>query len=146
MKKCPRCERNFFYPTDRHSLCRPCRTKGEKILCSCGGKMQPISKRCEKCHHLKGDKGTSWRGGRCHLKNGYVAVYVDSRHYKFEHVLVMEKKLGRELFEGENVHHRNGVRNDNRPKNLELWIRPQPSGIRVLDAIKWAKEILRRYK
>lgn len=31
---------------------------------------------------------------------------------------------------------------DNRPENLELWTRPQPSGIRVSDAIRWAREIL----
>ena len=34
---------------------------------------------------------------------------------------------------------------DNRPENLELWTRPQPTGIRVTDAIAWAREILDRY-
>jgi hypothetical protein len=29
----------------------------------------------------------------------------------------------------------NGVRDDNRPENLELWTRPQPLGIRVSEAI-----------
>ena len=42
----------------------------------------------------------------------------------------MEEVLGRHLFDGETVHHMNGVNDDNRPENLELWIRPQPSGIR----------------
>src|SRR3954469_23337932 len=36
--------------------------------------------------------------------------------------------------------------NDNRPENLELWTRPQPSGIRVSDAIEWARMILDRYQ
>jgi hypothetical protein len=44
--------------------------------------------------------------------------------YVFEHILVAESILGRYLVAGESVHHINGVRDDNRPGNLELWTRP----------------------
>jgi hypothetical protein len=66
--------------------------------------------------------------------------------YVFEHILVAEEILGRYLERDESIHHRNGVRDDNRPENLELWTRPHPSGIRTSDAIEWARMILDRYQ
>lgn len=63
----------------------------------------------------------------------------------FEHILVMENMLGRNLFPNETVHHKNGVRHDNRPNNLELWVASPRHGIRAEDALMWAREILTIY-
>lgn len=90
---------------------------------------------------LAREKSPHWRGGRI-MRHGYVLAYAPdhptvhgtTRKYVLEHRLVMEKKLGRILLPTEHVHHKNGLRDDNRLRNLELWVRPHPYGQRSHEA------------
>jgi len=81
-----------------------------------------------------------WTGGRRIDKGGYISIWVDKDHpmvsmvrartlsngagygYIPEHRLVMALHLGRPLLSSEVVHHKNGIHDDNRLENLELYV------------------------
>lgn len=73
-------------------------------------------------------------------KKGYRRIHVKDGRRILEHVHVMEQHLGRRLEPGENIHHKNGIRSDNRLENLELWVSMQPTGQRVEDLVKFVVE------
>ena len=77
---------------------------------------------------------------------GYRRIKKNGSHNLMQHRIVWEEYNGRKLLPGENIHHKNGVRDDNRIENLELWNDTQPSGQRIADKVKYAKEILSQYE
>lgn len=68
---------------------------------------------------LNTTKTGSKYGDGCLRSDGYRTVSV-SGALVMEHVIVVEKAIGRKLRGTEEVHHVNGIRSDNRPENLVL--------------------------
>lgn len=92
-----------------------------------------------------GSKHRNWRGGKHINSDGYVKFSSGVHIGRPEHRVIMEASLGRELTEYETIHHINGVRNDNRIENLELWSSRHPRGQRVSDLTEWALQHLKLY-
>lgn len=91
------------------------------------------------------------RNGKIYNIGGYQVIYMPEHPNSRAaggvsvHTIVMCEKIGRPLLPHESVHHKNGIRDDNRIENLELWTRSQPYGARVEDKIAWAIEFLGEY-
>jgi len=90
------------------------------------------SPRCVKCEapHRSMSNSPCWHGGRYKARQGYILVRLSPKDFYFpmanrrrcvfEHRLVIAKSLGRCLVKSEKVHHKNGIKDDNRLENLEL--------------------------
>ena len=100
-----------------------------KISIANKGKRHPVSndtrEKISKAH--KGEKNYNWKG-KIKTTAGYIIInqhnhpFCSKRGYIAEHRLVMEQILNRYLKPQEKVHHINGIKSDNRPENLHLYI------------------------
>ena len=113
--------------------CSVCGAKSWVVLFN--GKISAL--RCQSCY-LKSQVGSAhhnWKGGRRKVSGGYIKRVIEpdnfflpmatknnGQYFVLEHRLVMAQHLGRCLQSWEAIHHKNGIRDDNRLVNLELLI------------------------
>ena len=152
---CKTCGRRFM-PSSRHKDCPRCRYHLRKSPCPiCGRLSSPDYILCKECSRKQqhGEMNGNWKGGEVYETKGYKMIWsplhpkAENRKskYIFEHTLIMEQHIGRYLKDKEHVHHKNGIKRDNRIENLELWTGNHPTGSRVVDLLEWARSFIKEY-
>src|SRR3990167_10023633 len=87
--------------------------------------------------HGFGNKNPNWKGGRI-TSRGYIYIHKPDHPfcsitgYIAEHRLVMEQKINRYLKNNEDVHHINGVKNDNRKENLIVLLKSKHTALEMI--------------
>jgi len=120
---CPRCmtkTRKLKNPDGWH---RSMREKGWGAICNrCkNSSTGPMPANMGKYPSPRG-RPPAPEGTRKKNKHGYMLIKRGGL-FLLEHRVIMEEMLGRELIpKVESVHHINGIRDENRPENLELWV------------------------
>jgi len=98
---CPVCNKEFEQYPSRYK---------QGVRC-CSNKCRAI--------HIRGENNHNFKNGYSINQWGYKMINVDGKKV-YEHRYAMEQCLGRKLIKGEEVHHINRNKLDNRIENLEL--------------------------
>lgn len=90
---------------------------------------KPKNLRCKSCA-TKGQGNPNWQGRGSHDGRGYIRIFLrpndffypmaTKQGYVTGHRLIMARHLGRCLHPWELVHHKNGIKDDNRMANLKM--------------------------
>lgn len=162
MRACIQCGDDFLPARSNYVRCVLCRInrasrRNTKTCLDCNNRIGPQANRCQGCSNknMAGAGNHNYIGKKKTVQGYVVLSDSESKTHPnawecgegiYEHIKVMSDFLGRPLIESEEVHHLNGIRNDNKIGNLELWTRSHPTGIRVEDMYEWAVGIVEQYR
>jgi endogenous inhibitor of DNA gyrase (YacG/DUF329 family) len=140
---CETCGKEFFYQNSKRRFCsRICFinanlswNRGKKLHYTIWNKGTIGKSKPNKTSYknndprITGENNHQWKNGKQKTANGYIKVRTGKtdkgtiKYGAMEHRIIMEKHLGRKLSRNELVHHKNGIKDDNRIENLEIVLR-----------------------
>jgi len=143
----PKAIRNIYYK-NKGKICVAdgCKREAERA-----GRCMAHYQRYQKYKNDLTKKEITIRKGWYKTSDGYIVisglnhVNTNKSGCVMEHIKIMSDFIGRKIERNETVHHKNGIRDDNRIENLELWSGVHPTGSRVSDLIKYSLEIIKLY-
>ena len=98
---------------------QPCKFCGNEIRFDNAREMK-MKKFCSRaCSNQNGPTSRRWKGGRTRTKGGYISLRIDGISI-YEHRYLYENHHKVKLKTTDQIHHINGIRDDNRIENLEL--------------------------
>lgn len=109
-------------PCNEFKLCE-CGTCNELIPIKDG---RGIKRKYKFGHQNRGSLNGQYKGGRKKVERGYIWILKRGHPnclaggYIQEHRFIMSEYLGRPLTKDEDIHHKNGIKDDNRIQNLEI--------------------------
>ena len=132
-KTCSKACADQLRRADRKVICKTCGVDFERPH---GKHRDFCSRSCAMQFRVRSGQFIKPEGTVSRHANGYL-IEKRGTVWILQHRLIMEEKIGRKLADDEHVHHMNGIRDDNRPENLELWTgRKDPPGVRTIDHIR----------
>ncbi len=102
---------------------RVCLTCNRQFIVPSNSTKRHCCRTCANQRQGKGYDSPHWKGGRAFSQDsGYTRIYIPGTRWKYmqEHRYIMEQHLGRKFARNEEVHHINGIKDDNRLENLEI--------------------------
>ena len=99
-------------------------------------------------HKGKYKRKTEFGGHKKKRQDGYVAIYApwhpycSKEGYVMEHILIMENAVGHFITRKDVVHHKNGIKDDNRIENLQIMTFSEHASYHLKERYRKRKELM----